>query len=115
MEPPRAAPDITPSLTGVPFYRRILSYFAHDKLLLTALVLLIWLALFAGVLEGAAVGALTDSVLSDRPRTDWPSRLLLAPFTALDRAGRVVALALCWLGLRATNDTVLLLREMINN
>src|SRR5215213_17820 len=115
MRSPSSVPATPAPLAGIPFYRRILAYFAPDKLLLTALVVLIWIALLAGVLEGAAVGALTDAVLSDRPRADAPVRWLLAPLAGLDRPGRVALLAVAWLVLRATNDTVLLLREMVNN
>lgn len=96
------------------FYRRILAYFGEDRRLIAALVALIWVALLAGVLEGAAVGTLTDAVLSSRPPTNLPSRLLLMPFGE-DRAGRVVGLAVIWLMLRATNDVVMMLREMINH
>jgi subfamily B ATP-binding cassette protein MsbA len=100
---------------GVRFYKRILSYFTADWLLIGVLVALIWVALFAGVLEGAAYGVVMDSVLSDRIRTDWPSRMIMWPLAHYDRAHLIVALALFWLGLRALNDTVLLLREMINH
>jgi subfamily B ATP-binding cassette protein MsbA len=100
---------------GVRFYGRILSYFKADGLLIGMLVVLIWVALLAGVLEGAAFGVLFDSILLDRVRTDWPSRLLMMPLGGHDRASLILLLAGSWLGLRLLNDTVLLLREMINN
>src|SRR3712207_2717251 len=42
------------SAVGLRFYRRILSYFTSDWALIATLVALIWVALLAGVLEGAA-------------------------------------------------------------
>ena len=113
---PHTRPDAKPA-GGVRFYARILSYFKPDGWLITLLVALIWVALLAGILEGAAVAVLLDAVLSDRPRTDAPSRLLQAWLAWLpaDRAGRVLALAILWLGFRVVIDTSLLLREMINN
>ena len=112
--PPLSHPAVPPH-GGAAFYKRIFSYFKSDGVLIATLVALIWVALLAGVLEGAAYGVLIDSVLSDRARTDWPSRILMTPFANYDRSQLILALALAWLGLRVLNDTVLLLREMINH
>ena len=89
---PRA--DARPA-AGVAFYARILSYFKPDGRLIVLL----------------------DAVLSDRPRTDAPSRLLQSWLAWLpnDRSTRVLALAVLWLAFRAVIDTSLLLREMINH
>ncbi|MDB5296052.1 MAG: hypothetical protein JWO31_2035 [Phycisphaerales bacterium] len=110
---PQDRPDARPT-GGVAFYARILGYFKPDARRIALLVGLIWLSLLVGVLEGAAAGVLVDAVLSDRPPTDTPSRLLLG-WLPDGRAGRVPALALLWLAFRAANDTAMLLREMINN
>lgn len=99
---------------GVRFYARVLSFFAADRLLITLLVVLIWLSLAAGVLEGAVVFVVTDAILSDKEPTGWMGRLVLSVLPS-DRASRVIGLAALWLLIRAANDTFLLLREMINN
>lgn len=112
---PRLRPGPTRTTGDLSFYRRILAYFADDKILLAVLIGLIWTSLFAGVLEGATVGALTDAVLSDHPRSDLAGRIVQAPFSGFGRSGRVIALALAWFFLRSTNETMTLFREMINN
>lgn len=96
------------------FYGRILAYFRTDRIRIAALVGLIWVSLLAGVLEGAAVGTLTDSVISSIRRTDLPSRLLLLPLGE-NRVVNIIGLAVLWLLLRLTHDAVQLLREMINH
>src|SRR4051812_30132274 len=98
---------------GRKLYARILSYFRLDLRYILLLVVFIWVSLLAGVLEGAAVGTLTDTLLSPVARTDWLTRTLLAPFGP-SRAARLVWLAVLWLIVRATNDVVTLCREMIN-
>lgn len=99
---------------GASFYARIFSYFRADRWLIGALVALIWVSLLAGVLEGAAVAVLTDVVVSSRPRTDLPSRVVQALLGG-SWAGRLIGLAVFWLLLRLTHDMVQLLREMINH
>jgi ATP-binding cassette subfamily B protein len=111
MDSPLAADNRGP---GVAFYLRVLSYFRRDRRWIALLVLLVWLALVAGVMEGAVVYVLTDAILSEEEPDSWLARLVLSVLPA-ERASRVIALALMWFVIRATNDTFLLLREMINN
>jgi subfamily B ATP-binding cassette protein MsbA len=110
----RSAGASTPPSSGIKFYRRILSYFAEDRRLIAALVVLIWVSLLAGVLEGAAVGVLTDVLVSYQPSRDLPSRLFLR-LLGSDWVAWVICLAVFWLVLRLTHDAVQLLREMINH
>ncbi|MGE5611740.1 MAG: ABC transporter transmembrane domain-containing protein, partial [Bacillota bacterium] len=102
------------SNSGVRFYWRILSYFGEDRRLIGVLIALIWVSLLAGVLEGAAVGVLTDVLVSYQPSSDLPSRLFLR-LLGSDWIAWVVCLAIFWLILRLTHDVVQLLREMINH
>ena len=104
-----------PIRSGLEFYARMLSYFRADWKLLSGLVLLIWMALGLGVLEGAVVSVLFDAVLSAKNPSGFAAHFLMAPFRADARMTQVIALAAMWLLTRALNDTVTLLREMINN
>jgi ATP-binding cassette, subfamily B, bacterial len=101
--------------SGLAFYARMLSYFNADWKLLAALVVLIWMALGLGVLEGAVVSVLFDAVLSSRTPSGFAAHLLMSPILTNARMTQVIALALLWLLTRIFNDTVTLLREMINN
>ncbi|HEX8916439.1 MAG TPA: ABC transporter ATP-binding protein, partial [Humisphaera sp.] len=116
MPPPLAATLATDpaAAPGVRFYGRALSFFRPDLPLVGLLVALIWLSLAAGVVEGAVVFVLTDAILSAKDPTTWLGRLVLAPMPA-DRASRVIGLAVLWLLVRLTNDTLLLVREMVNH
>src|SRR4051812_6416815 len=110
----------SPERPNVAFYVRILSYFRQDGGRIVGLGALIWIALGAGLMEGAAAGALTNAVLSPQTPTDMFGKILVAPLAWLDlsqstRETKVVWLALCWLLLRLINDTVLLFREMTNH
>ncbi len=81
-------------------YRRILFYFRDDALLLTTLVVLIWISLAAGVLEGAAVGTLTDTVLSSHPSSQWMDRLLFRILPVVHgHVHQIVMLAIFWLSI----------------
>ncbi|HSI33073.1 MAG: ABC transporter ATP-binding protein [Phycisphaerae bacterium] len=113
-DPRAASPTCSPTPRGAGLYRRILAYFRPDLRLILLLIGLIWVSLLAGVLEGAAVGTLTDTLLSPAPRNDWLTRTILAPLGP-SRPARLVWLALLWLAVRATNDVVTLFREMINH
>ena len=112
--PAAAAPPVYSAGSGAGFYARILSYFRADRWPLVALVVLIWVALGVGALGPAVVAVLTDAVLNGRPADNVYARLLL-PSLPAGKVAQVAALALIWLTLQVTNDTVLLLREMINN
>jgi subfamily B ATP-binding cassette protein MsbA len=108
--------DLAPVVAshGVSFYRRILSYFRKDGLLLFALLALIWTALGVGALEPAAFAVLVDRVLAGKGHPNAFTKLLLHLLPS-SKPGQVMALASIWLGLRAINETATLLREMINN
>ncbi len=105
--------DFLPASSQSTQYKRIFAYFKQDRLLLIFLVGLIWVALFLGVLEPAAVAALTDS-LAGHIGHEWHSRLLMW-LTPSGRMSRVIGLGIIWLVVRAANDTITLAREMINN
>jgi subfamily B ATP-binding cassette protein MsbA len=83
-------------------------------LLIGGLVLLVWIALAAGALGPAVIALLTDSVLTGKTVENPIMRRLLAAAPA-GQTGKVISLVLIWLGLQVSNDTITLLREMINN
>src|SRR4051812_12343074 len=101
---------------GARFYLRVMRYFRPDRGRIAVLVALIWVALAAGVLEGAVVAVLTDAVLSDHPPAAPTSRWLLELLGSdVSRATRILQLAAAWFIFRAIIDVAQLLREMINN
>src|SRR3954464_1820186 len=111
---PRLSHSSPASMAGASLYARLLSYFRPDRSLITALVVLIWIALGVGALQPVVIAVLTDAVLSGRPAANPYAQRLIALAPA-GTTGRVVALAATWLALQVTNDVVTLLREMINN
>jgi ATP-binding cassette subfamily B protein len=111
-----AEPEVLAAIipAGPKFYWRILSYFRRDRLLLLALLGLIWIALSMGALEPAAVAVLTDRVLAGKGHPNAFTKLLLHLLPA-GKIGQVVTLAALWLALRVINDATTMLREMLNN
>jgi ATP-binding cassette, subfamily B, bacterial len=99
---------------GLAIYARILRNFRPDSRLIAGLVILIWLALAIGALQPAIIAILTDAVLSGRPPSNAYVQRLLALLPTTTPA-RIATLALGWFALQAANDTITLLREMINN
>src|SRR5690348_6550778 len=99
---------------GMHFYLRAFRYFRSDWRLVLALVMLIWLALGLGALAPAAIAVLTDSVLTGKPPSNLLTRALLAAVPA-SKVAQILCVAFAWLVLQIANETVTLLREMINN
>ena len=100
--------------SGTRFYVRILSYFKNDWRLIVALIVLIWVALALGALQPVILATLTDKVLSGRSAGNGFADLVLSRLPAT-RTGQVLGLAAIWFLLQIGNDTLTLLREMINN
>ena len=99
--------------SGVRFYRRIFAYFRGDGRLMAVLIGLIGTALVLGAVEPAAVAVLTDAVLGKQAANLF-TRFLLHLMPA-NKGGQIFWLAVGWLAVKASNETVTLLREMINN
>src|SRR5690348_3331972 len=113
---PRGGSSVRPAEPGggMHFYLRAFRYFRADWRLILALVGLIWLALGLGALAPAAIAVLTDSVLGGRPASNVFTRALLTAVPSA-KVAQVLGVAFVWLILQIANETVTLLREMINN
>jgi subfamily B ATP-binding cassette protein MsbA len=107
-------PDSASRRGDAGFYLRIAGYFKADRWLIAALVGLIWLALAVGACGPAVFALLTDTVLTGKTGTGFVEHFLL-PILPTSGSGQIVLLALLWMLLLMSNDTLTLFREMINN
>jgi subfamily B ATP-binding cassette protein MsbA len=96
------------------FYLRILSYFRTDRRLLVALFVLITVALGLAALQALPAGILVDVVATTSRKDDWHHRLFLSLFPQ-SKLAQIIGLAAATMLLKIAQETVWLLRTMINH
>ena len=106
---PKKAPS------GVRFYLRVLGYFRQDGVLIALLTVLIWISLGLGATGPAVIAVLTDDVLANTPHGSNAFTRQVVRLLPAHRTSQVLALAIVWLALQISNDTLTLAREMLNN
>ncbi len=93
--------------------KRAVAYFRPDRPWIALLVLLIGISVSVGLLETWPLAVLIDSVLSERPNTDWIHQIFLS-FLPVSKVGQVIGLVLIGMGLQLIGYFVWMSRMMIN-
>ncbi len=95
-------------------YLRAVRYFRQDRRYILLLCGLIFVSIGIGLLQVWPMAVLVDEVLAPVPHSTWVHRLFLAPFPR-NRLAQVIGITLIGMGLKIAQDTITMLRLMINN
>jgi ATP-binding cassette, subfamily B, bacterial len=95
-------------------YLRAMKYFRQDRSLIGMLVALIAVSVGLSLLLAWPMAVLIDAVLAPHPKDDWAYRIFLAALPD-DRLSQVVGITLIAMLMKILQDTIWMLRMMLNN
>jgi ATP-binding cassette subfamily B protein len=97
----------------VGYYHRAIAYFLPDRSRITMLTGLIGLSVCVSLLEAWPIAILIDTVLADKPGSDWIHRAFLSVLPE-NRPGQIIGLVVIGAILQVTGYTVWMCRMLIS-
>lgn len=96
------------------FYLRTLAYFKRDWWMVALALTMIAVTTGLDLILAWPMATLIDGVLTTTPHVGSGFQQLLLQLMPSDRAWQIVGITLIWLSLRASNDVINYLREILN-